>query len=84
MLLQPFVNYNFGAGWYVVSAPVLTANFEANDQDTWTVPVGGGVGKIVRVGQQPVNIRAQAFYNVERPAGGPEWTFELEIQLLFP
>lgn len=32
-LLQPFVNYNFGEGWYVGSAPIVTANWDA-DSDT--------------------------------------------------
>ena len=27
-VIQPFVNYNFGQGWYVVSAPVITANWK--------------------------------------------------------
>ena len=26
-LTQPFVNYNFGGGWYVGSAPIITANW---------------------------------------------------------
>jgi hypothetical protein len=28
-------------GWYLVSAPIITANWEADSDDTWTVPVGG-------------------------------------------
>jgi hypothetical protein len=26
-LVQPFVNYNFGEGWYVGSSPIITANW---------------------------------------------------------
>ena len=26
-LTQPFVNYNFGEGWYVTTAPIITANW---------------------------------------------------------
>jgi hypothetical protein len=26
MTIQPFVNYNFGKGWYVSSSPIITAN----------------------------------------------------------
>jgi len=29
LLLQPFVNYNFGEGWYAVTAPILTADWTA-------------------------------------------------------
>jgi hypothetical protein len=28
-LLQPFVNYNMGEGWYLVNSPIITANWEA-------------------------------------------------------
>jgi len=43
-LLQPFVNYNFGEGWYVTSSPIVTANWLAPAGQQWTVPVGGGGG----------------------------------------
>ena len=33
MLIQPFVNYNLGKGWYLVSAPILTANWDASSGD---------------------------------------------------
>ncbi len=39
---QYFVNYNFDDGWYFSSAPNLTANWEADSDERWTVPVGGG------------------------------------------
>ena len=29
MTVQPFVNYNFPKGWYVSTAPIITANWEA-------------------------------------------------------
>ena len=84
MTFQPFVNYNLPSGWYIVSAPLITANWEANGDNTWTVPVGGGMGKILRFGKMPVNCQAQIFYNVETPDGGPEWQLRIQFQLLFP
>lgn len=85
MLIQPFVNYNFEGGWYVVSSPIITANWEADDSgDRWTVPVGGGVGRVFNIGAQPVNLTGQAYYNVERPDSGAEWTLRLQLQFLFP
>ena len=70
-LIQPFVNYNFPGGWYAVSSPIITANWEADSDDTWTVPVGGGLGKIFKIGGQAMNAAAQAFYNVESPSTAP-------------
>ena len=62
----------------------LSAFQLADSGNQWTVPVGGGVGKIFRIGKQPVNAQAQAFYNVERPDNGPDWTLRLQLQFLFP
>ena len=83
-LIQPFVNYNLPGGWYAVSAPIITANWEADSDDTWTVPVGGGMGRIFHIGGQAMNASAQAFYNVESPQYGPDWSIRLQLQFLFP
>jgi hypothetical protein len=84
MLIQPFLNYNLPEGWYLVSSPIITANWEADNDDTWTVPVGGGVGKIFRIGNQPMNAQMQAFYNVEKPSVVGDWSLRFQLQFLFP
>jgi hypothetical protein len=84
MLMQPFVNYNLRRGWYLTTSPIITANWEVNSSQRWTVPVGGGLGKIVRLGKQPVNIYAQVFRNVERPEGVTPWSVRFQAQFLFP
>jgi len=84
MLIQPFVNYNLPHGWYLTSAPIITANWEAGSGDKWTVPVGAGVGKIQRFGKLPLNLQLSAFYNVEKPDNGPDWQLRFQIQFLFP
>lgn len=82
---QPFINYNLDGGWYLVSAPIITANWEADSDNTWTVPIGGGVGRIFPIGRQPVNVSLQSYYNIESPDTiGPEWSIRLAFQLLFP
>jgi hypothetical protein len=83
-LLQPFVNYNLLNGWYLSSSPVITANWSAASSQRWTVPVGGGVGKIFRIGAQPINAGLQVFDYVERPSAGPNWAVRFQVQLLFP
>ncbi len=87
MTIQPFINYNFGEGWYVSTSPIITANWAAHGSDnTWTVPVGGGLGRIIRIGKQPVNLQVQAFDNVVKPDDDPtaDWTLRLQVQFLFP
>ena len=83
-LIQPFVNYNLSDGWYLTSSPIITANWYADSDNQWTVPVGGGVGKILQTGAQPMNLSVQGYYNVETPTNGPEWTIRIQLQLLFP
>ena len=95
-LLQPFVNYNLPDHWYLVSAPIMTANWAASKAgDVWTVPLGGGVGKLFRLGEilpleghpiakLPINTQLQAFGNVHRPEFGSEWQLRFQVQLLFP
>ena len=84
MLIQWFVNYNLNDGWYLTTSPIITANWNSRSSDRWTVPLGGGIGKIHRFGQQPVNIQLQAFSYVEKPTGGPDWGLRFQVQLLFP
>ena len=68
MTLQYFVNYNLKKGWYLSFAPVITANWKASNGNVWAVPVGGGVGRILRLGFQPVNVSAQFYGNAGAPA----------------
>lgn len=84
MLAQPFVNYNLRHGWYLTSSPIITANWEVTRDQRWTVPVGGGLGKIVRFGKQPVNMYAQFFGNAVHPDGTTNWSARLQVQFLFP
>ena len=84
MLIQPFINYNFKAGWYATTSPLITANWKARSNDVWTVPLGGGLGRIFKIGKQAMNGQLQAFYNVESPQQGGDWTIRAQFQLLFP
>jgi len=72
-------------GWYLAFVPIITANWEADRGNRWTVPIGGGAGKIIKLGKLPVNTQLQAFYNVEKPDNtGADWQLRFQIQLLFP
>jgi hypothetical protein len=82
-LLQWFVNYNMKKGWYLTSGPIITANWRATN-GVWTVPFGGGVGRIMKLGFQPVNITAQFYGNAVYPSGASPWTMKLQIAFLFP
>ena len=66
------------------SSPIITANWKADSGDCWTVPLGGGAGKIVRFGRLPVNLQLQAYYNVVTPDNGADWQLRFQVQFLFP
>jgi len=84
MLLQPFLNYNFTGGTYLTVAPIVTANWEADGGDVWTVPLGGGVGHIFHFGKLPVNTQVAGYYNVATPEFGADWQLRFQVQLMFP
>jgi hypothetical protein len=43
------------------SSPIITANWLAASSDRWRLPFGGGGGKIIKLGKQPMNLQLQAF-----------------------
>jgi opacity protein-like surface antigen len=83
-LAQPFVNYNMAHGWFLTSSPMITANWLAAPGQQWTVPIGGGFGRLFKLGDQPVNAELEAYYNVVRPDGTPTWQLRAVLALLFP
>jgi hypothetical protein len=85
MTAQPFINYNLPDAWYLSFSPIITANWSANESRVWTVPLGGSVGKIFRIGRLPFNANLGAYYNVVRPdIIGPEYSIRFQVALLLP
>jgi hypothetical protein len=86
MLLQYFINYNMKKGWFLTSQPIITANWNAPapNGSVWTVPFGGGVGRIMKLGFQPVNISVQAYGNAVYVPQASTWTVRASFALLFP
>ena len=82
---QYFVNYNLPGGWYLTSSPIITANWKSKTgEDTWTVPIGGGVGRITKIGALPVNLVAQLYYNVGKPDALGRLNLPVQAAFLFP
>jgi hypothetical protein len=84
MLVQWFVNYNLPHAWYLTTSPIVTANWKADSENRWIVPLGGGIGKIFRIGKLPINAQLAAYDNVVRPPGGPTWQLRFQFQFLLP
>lgn len=83
-LIEPFLNYNLSNGWFLITDMVLTANWKATSGNQWTIPVGGGVGRIFKIGKQAINSKLEYYYNIEKPTGAPDHTIAFTFQFLFP
>lgn len=85
MLINMFVVRQLGDGWYVNSAPILTADWSADSGNKWVVPLGGGGGKVILLGGKlPLNLQTQMYYNVVHPDIGPKWQWRVQAQFLLP
>ncbi len=84
MVFQYFINYNLKKGWFITWQPTLTANWEADNGGRWVVPLGGGIGRIMKLGFQPVSLTAQVYGNAVHPPGASPWGLRLQIAFLFP
>lgn len=83
-LFQYFINYNLESGWYLSTTPVITANWEADSGNRWTVPIGGGIGRLVKSGKIPIDYKLTAYWNAEKPDFGPNWNLQFTVKVLFP
>jgi len=83
-LLQYFIVRQLGNGWYVNSAPSITVNWKAEPGQRWTVPFGGGFGKVAFLGRLPINTQVGAYVNAVAPDVGPDWQLRVQVQILLP
>ena len=79
--VQPFGMIQMGKGWYLRSTGVWVFNLEA---DSWTVPVGMGVGKVVKAGKKVINAYFEPQFTIlsSGDAGQPQFQlfFGVNIQ----
>lgn len=81
MLLNPFVSYHFRRG--------LGVKFVASDHgeldrhyNKWTIPVGGGMSKVVRIGGLPLEL--DAYCNATRPIANQDpWQLQDTLTFVF-
>jgi hypothetical protein len=81
---QYILNYNLPKNWFLYSNATITGAWLADERDRWTVPVGGGFGKVFNLGKQPVSLSFQAFSNVVTARNGPPWSGITQFSFLFP
>jgi len=67
--LQYFISYSLKDDWYLISAPTMVADWRAYQDDRWLIPVGGGIGKLIVLGESPIDLAASIYANVVKPSG---------------
>ena len=81
---QYFFNFNFGKGWAVGTAPIVTADWEASSGNEWTIPWGVQVSKMMKFNSRPVNLLIGYYKNSTYPDGGPDEQVRLQANFVFP
>jgi hypothetical protein len=81
---QIFIVKNLPDGWYLNTAPIITANWKASSGNQWTVPIGIGGGKLIRAGKLPINIQVGYYNYVVKPDGGPKWQLRAQVVFILP
>jgi len=86
MNLQPFAGYFLPGGWSIGYSGNILANWKADSSgDVWTVPIGVGIGKLIKLGPLPVKIGLAAQYMVHHPDNfGQKWNIQLSVTPVIP
>ncbi len=80
-----FFNYMLGGAWQVGMNPTITYNHNTSSSNKWKVPVGGYVGKTIKLGKLPVNIKVGGEYSVVSPdTFGNRYQFRFQITPVIP
>lgn len=78
---QPFAFYQMGRGTYLRAAPIWVYDFE---DDTYSVPLGIGVGQVIPKGSTLYNISIEPQWSVADKGGGyPKWQIFLAFNMQF-
>ncbi len=89
LTIEPFVFYNLPEGWFLTYRPIITADWTVDEHNRWTVPLGGGFGRVMPFGPLVFDWQVQAFYNgITAPAPGitgvGNWTALFVAHFMLP
>jgi len=83
--IQYFIQYLFGNNWQIGMAPNILIDWKADQDNRFTVPVGLGIGKMVRIGRLPVKFTAEVDYMVVHPDDfGQQWDIRFQVIPVLP
>jgi hypothetical protein len=83
LLIRGAIRRQLPNDWYLVSAPIITANWDRADQH-WLVPVGGGIGRTFKIKGYPWAWSVQGYYNAIKADVDPDWIARFAIIAAIP
>ena len=82
--LQPFFAVATSKAMTFTLQSEMTANWEADDDDVWTIPLNFQVSKVAKIGPFPASFGAGPGVYLVTPDGGPEWRLRGVVTLMLP
>jgi len=77
-------NLNMTKGWFLIWGPPISADFTRDKGDRWTLPLGGGVGRVFSLGRQKLSLSLEGYGNIAHPDGTPDSFTILTFSFIFP
>jgi len=82
---QYFYTVNLTKGWQITGSPTYSYNHKAAKGNKLTLPIGGGVNKVMVFGKMPIKFNLQYWYYVASPeAFGPQHQIRFTISPVVP
>ena len=88
LFFAPVVVYHFDTffgekGWYA-AAPDDLWTYDFEEDEFTSIPLGARLGKVFKIGNQPVNAFLQSWYNAADPDTGTDYAIKFNFTFLFP
>ena len=78
--MQYFYVYSLGGGWQIAASPVAAYDWKADGDEALTLPIGFGVAKTTKIGEQPWKFALQVQKFVVQPdTFGPDWLVKFTV-----
>jgi len=84
LMVRGLVRRKLPNDWFFVSAPIITANWNAPSGERWLLPLGGGFGRVFNINSRPWSWSIQGYYNVIRPDMAPEYAVRVAMVAALP
>jgi hypothetical protein len=83
--IQYFIQYLFGDHWQIGMAPNILIDWKEDQENRFTVPVGLGIGKLVKIGPLPVKFTFEVDYMAIHPDDfGQHWGVRFQMIPVLP